>query len=157
MPTVLVVDDAADLRFLFRAVLSRAGFDVVEASSGREVLAMLDQDPVPDVVLLDVQMPDMDGWDTLTAIRARVDTHELPVILCTVKASEEDVHRGWMLGCDGYVTKPFDIVALREEVAAVVSRSAEQRLAVRAVALAAPHDYEIDRTSIRSIAWTFRP
>ena len=106
MTRVLVVDDAADLRLLIRGVLSHSGMEVTEAASGSEALRYLEDDR-PDVVILDVQMPDMDGWETLRAIR-RMDSG-VAVILCTVKAGPADAVRGWDLGCDAYVRKPFDI------------------------------------------------
>ena len=83
-------------------------------------------------MLLDVQMPELDGWDTLRGIRAHDDLHELPVVLCTVKSGPVDTALGWTLGCDGYVVKPFAIDALVGEVESVLARSPEDRLAHRA-------------------------
>lgn len=131
MTTVLVVDDAADIRLLQRAVLERSGFTVAEAKSGPEALTALAADPLPDVVVLDVQMPMMDGWETLTAIRADPRNDDVPVIMCTVKARPEDAERAWRGGCDGYLGKPFAITRLVEEVATVIARTNEQRAAVR--------------------------
>ena len=128
MPSVLVVDDSEDIRFLIRAVLTRAGFEVTETSSGPEALAALAGGSLPDVVVLDVQMPDIDGWDTLSALRRSPATADIAVILCTVKSSTEDAVRAWALGCDGYLTKPFSIAALAEEVTALVSRAHDERL-----------------------------
>ena len=136
---VLVVDDGADIRLLIKRVLSLAGHDVEQASSGPEALALLGTEPpraeLPSVVILDVQMPDMDGWDTLRAIRSTSHTAELPVILCTVKGRAEDVALGWRLGCDGYLNKPFGIDELIDEVDAVTRRGRAERLAVRESAL----------------------
>lgn len=137
MARVLVVDDAADIRLLLRTVLERACFDVVEASSGTDALRALDGGLVPDVVVLDVQMPDMTGWDTLGAIRHQPGVADVAIIMCTVKAHNDDVRRAWELGCDGYVTKPFLIPAVVDEVTLVAARSRVERLAVRAAMLAA--------------------
>lgn len=127
----LVVDDAADIRLLADLVLTMAGFTVTAASSGREALQMLAGGDLPDIVLLDVQMPDVDGWETLSRVRATPHTADLPVVLCTVKGLPEDTRKGWSLGCDGYLGKPFDIGGLVEELNAVLERTPTQRLSVR--------------------------
>lgn len=139
MPTVLVVDDVPDIRFLVCQVLSLAGYDVEEAGSGPEALRRLAEPNPPDLVILDVQMPDMDGWEALAALRAAPATADLPVILCTVKVGAPDTIRAWELGCDGYVTKPFRTAALVAEVRAVHSRSAAERTTLRTQRLAAAH------------------
>lgn len=127
----LVVDDAADIRLLADLVLTMSGFTVTAAASGREALQKLAGADLPDIVLLDVQMPDVDGWETLTRVRATPRTADLPVVLCTVKGLPEDTLKGWSLGCDGYLGKPFDIGGLVEELNAVLARTPAQRLAVR--------------------------
>lgn len=127
----LVVDDATDIRLLADLVLTMAGFTVSAASSGSEALRKLAAGDLPDIVLLDVQMPDVDGWETLSRVRADPRTADLPVVLCTVKGLPEDTLKGWSLGCDGYLGKPFDINGLVEELHGVLKRSREQRLAVR--------------------------
>ena len=127
----LVVDDAPDIRLLADLVLSMAGFTVSAASSGGEALRKLAAGELPDIVLLDVQMPDVDGWETLTRVRADARTADLPVVLCTVKGLPEDTLKGWSLGCDGYLGKPFDINGLVDELHAVLHRTREQRQALR--------------------------
>jgi CheY-like chemotaxis protein len=133
----LVVDDAADIRLLAELVLSMAGFRVTAAESGRAALAVLARGCAPDVVLLDVQMPELDGWETLGRLRGDPRTADLPVVLCTVKGLPEDALRGWGLGCDGYLGKPFDIAGLVDELTAVLSRDRDERLAVRRSHIAA--------------------
>jgi CheY-like chemotaxis protein len=135
--TVLVVDDAADLRLLVRTVLTRAGFVVTDAESGAEALRMLHDERLPDLVVLDVQMPDLDGWDTLAALRRRPDGADVAVILLTVKSSEDDTLRAWRLGCDGFLTKPFSIASLSALASDVVALRPIDRLALRASAAAA--------------------
>ena len=127
----LVVDDAPDIRLLADLVLTMAGFTVTAASSGSEALRKLAAGDLPDIVLLDVQMPDVDGWETLTRVRADPRTAELPVVLCTVKGLPEDTLKGWSLGCDGYLGKPFDINGLVDELHCVLGRTPKQRLAIR--------------------------
>lgn len=130
-PRVLVVDDQADVRLLLSHLLRAAGLAVVEAADGPEALALLDAGERAEVIVLDVQMPDMDGWTTLEEIRRRRGP-STPVLLCTVKSSPADVVRGYELGCDGYVAKPFDTSEFRAAVATVVSRSQAERAAGRA-------------------------
>ncbi len=127
----LVVDDAPDIRLLADLVLSMAGFTVTAAASGREALAALAAGELPDIVLLDVQMPDVDGWETLSRVRSDPRTRHLPVVLCTVKGLPEDALKGWTLGCDGYLGKPFDIGGLVNELQTVLDRDGAAREAVR--------------------------
>jgi CheY-like chemotaxis protein len=141
-PRVLVVDDNADIRMLLRAVLDRSGYRVVEAGHGLEALALLKADGDVDVVVLDVQMPDMDGWEILARIRDDDSFGSVPVILCTVKSRLEDTRRGWELGCDGFVNKPFSVTEVADEVTAVVNRAPYERRIRRTAALVALVDAE---------------
>lgn len=134
---ILHVDDAADIRLLVRAVLQRAGHDVLEADSGTAALSQLDGDELPDAVILDIQMPGVDGWETLSALRQHPRALDLPVLVCSVKAAAQDTSRAWMLGCDGYLTKPFNIADLAHEVEAVMAMSPAERQAMRRARLAA--------------------
>src|SRR5439155_18671232 len=103
---------------------------------GAEALSLLAAGPTPDVVLLDVQMPDLDGWDTLASIRQTPRLSQLPVILCTVRSSPADAERGWSLGCDGYLGKPFTIDDLVSEAVSVSQATVEERLHIRHTKLA---------------------
>ena len=127
----MVVDDAPDIRLLADLVLTMAGFSVTAAASGREALGILAGDELPDIILLDVQMPDVDGWETLSRVRSDPRTRQLPVVLCTVKGLPEDALKGWTLGCDGYLGKPFDIAGLVAELQAVLQRDNAARLELR--------------------------
>jgi DNA-binding response OmpR family regulator len=124
MSAVLVVDDDPDIRTLLTIALERDGHQVEGAAGGTAGLAALRQ-PGRErpVVILDVQMPDLDGWEVLTEIRGDEELRDTPVILCTVKASAADLTRGWDVGCDAYVTKPFDINDMSSEVAALADLS----------------------------------
>lgn len=109
MASVLVVDDNEDIRLLMRIVLSAAGLDVIEAPGGSEAVDLLaTSSELPDAVVLDIQMPDWDGWWTLEEIRAQAATAELPVVMCTVKARDVDRERAFRMGCSAYLVKPFD-------------------------------------------------
>jgi DNA-binding response OmpR family regulator len=134
----LVVDDDDDIRLLVGDVLQRGGFEVDEAANGRLALRALTSGGVlPDVVVLDVQMPELDGWETLAAIRRDDRTSDVRVIMCTVRAQPADAARAWQLGCDGYLSKPFSISELRAEVIAVCERTESERLEHRAERVAA--------------------
>ena len=127
----MTVDDADDLRDLVRTVLESNGFDVIDAPSGSAALDALASGTRPDVIVLDVQMPDLDGWDTLSAIRADPATADIPVLLCTVRAAQADIERGRQLGCDGFLPKPFAIDELARTVMEITGRSPEERAATR--------------------------
>jgi DNA-binding response OmpR family regulator len=118
----LVVDDDQDLRRLVVELLRRAGHEVTEASSGRAGLRALHASP-PDLVLLDVTMPDLDGWQTLERIR---DLSDVPVLMLTGRGQELERVRGLQGGADDYVTKPFGRQELIARVQALLRR-AEQR------------------------------
>jgi putative two-component system response regulator len=128
--TVLVVDDAPDVRFLMKSVLTTAGFDVSEADGGVSALDLLEAGASPDLIVLDVQMPEIDGWETLRRIRATEATRQVPVVLCTVKQHSKDLAQGWELGADGYLGKPFQIADFVAEVKSVLALSPEERLAL---------------------------
>jgi len=120
---ILVVDDADDIRLLLRYALTPFGFSISEAASGVEALSFLEARPaLPDAVVLDIQMPMMDGLQTLRAIRGSRRTSALPVVLCSVKSRDVDLEEGWRVGCDGYVTKPFDVEQLVDEIHAAIDR-----------------------------------
>ena len=141
MPIAYLVDDAPDIRMLLRAVVTRCGYDSREAGHGGEALRLLDDAP-PDLVLLDVQMPEMDGWDTLQALRRDPRSADVPVILCTVKSHPDDLRRGWRSGCDGFLVKPFDIGEMVACIRDVETRTPEQRREARIRQLALLADVE---------------
>ncbi len=144
---VLVVDDEPDLRLVIRVALAATGSHIVEASGGAEGLTAIAQH-APNIVLLDVQMPDMSGWEVLAAIRGVQSTEGLPVLMCTVKSSPEDQVRAWEAGCDGYVVKPYEIDDVIEQIERLAHASPGERDAIRAegLALAKRRLEEIERS-----------
>jgi DNA-binding response OmpR family regulator len=116
---VLVVDDEEDVRGLLRELLERAGYAVAEASSGREGLRSLHTTP-PDLVVLDVTMAELDGWQTLERIR---DLSDVPVLMLTARGGELEKVRGLKGGADDYMTKPFGRQELVARVEALLRRS----------------------------------
>ena len=120
---VLVVDDDPDVRGLLREMLERAGCLVREARDGREALRIL-YDARPDIILLDVTMPDMDGWQTLERVR---DLTDVPVVMLTAANAELEKVRGLQGGADDYVTKPFGRQELLARINALLRRAVAQR------------------------------
>jgi two-component system response regulator MprA len=125
-----VIDDDADIRSLLRLSLQLDGHTVRTAADGLEGLVQLRKalaaGELP-VVVLDVQMPDMDGWQVLEAIRSDHDVADCAVMLCTVKAGAGDLARGWELGCDAYEAKPFDLGAISTHVAELAALPVDER------------------------------
>lgn len=116
--TALVVEDDDDVRQLLQEVLAQAGFDVVAASSGREGAALA-RDRGPVVVTLDVNLPDIDGFEVLRRIRATTDAY---VVMLTARAEETDTLLALQSGADDYMTKPFRPRELRARLAAMLRR-----------------------------------
>jgi len=115
---ILVVDDERRMVGFIRLNLDQDGFEVIEASNGNEALERL-RDSLPDLILLDVMMPDIDGFEVLRMIR---EISQVPVIMLTAKGEEDDKVKGLELGADDYVTKPFSPRELVSRVKAVLRR-----------------------------------
>jgi DNA-binding response OmpR family regulator len=119
---VLVIDDDEDVRSLVNELLTRAGMTVDEAPDGRAGLRSLHQSQ-PDLVVLDVSMPELDGWQTLERIR---DLTDVPVLMLTARGSELERVRGLQAGADDYVLKPFGRQELVARVQALLRRAGGQ-------------------------------
>ncbi|MBV8162392.1 MAG: response regulator [Acidimicrobiia bacterium] len=110
---VLVIDDEDDIRELCRVNLEFDGFDVVDAASGAAGLAQAARHQ-PNVIFLDLMMPEMDGWEVLRRLKEDDATARIPVVLLTARTGEEDQMRGWQEGILEYVSKPFNPQSLVE-------------------------------------------
>lgn len=106
-PRVLVVDDSDTIRSLIALNLSLDGFEVHEAHDGQECLAMAG-DLHPDVITLDVAMPNLNGFEAAEQLRSDPDTAEIPIVMVTARAQGTDLSRGAEIGVAAYVTKPFE-------------------------------------------------
>ena len=104
--TIMVVDDNPDIITIVKTILEGKGYGVLSASSGPELLNML-KTQKPDLIILDIMMPEMDGLEVLTRLKGMSDTTSIPIILLTAKVQYEDVLGGYKLGADYYITKPF--------------------------------------------------
>lgn len=124
-PTVLVIDDDPDIASLLQTYLKMEGFASRAAANRAEILAELRRSPLPDLVLLDVGLPDANGFDILHKMREHPVLKGLPVIMLTGEATREGVIKGILGGADGYITKPFDIHHMVRAVKAVLGLSTD--------------------------------
>jgi two-component system, OmpR family, response regulator len=121
---VLVVDDEDNITFLLRSALQHFGFAVDVAADGRSALSAVRGDP-PDLILLDVMLPELDGFEVLRRLRAEgIDT---PVLFLTARDSEDETVRGLTLGGDDYVTKPFSLEVVLARVQALLRRAGKHQ------------------------------
>jgi CheY-like chemotaxis protein len=118
---VLLVDDEDALRRVMRDLLVRDGFEVVEARTGAEALDQVDRH-APDIVVLDLNLPGMDGYSVLSELRSRPATQRLPVIVLTAKGDEDNEVRVFELGADDFLSKPFRAKALSKRLEVVLAR-----------------------------------
>jgi len=121
MPEILMIDDDQNLSALLREFLSGQGYAIRCADNGRAGLREMFERK-PDLIILDVTMPQMDGWEMLKRIREVSDT---PVIMLTARDEESDILRGFSIGADDYVTKPFSFAQLAARIKAVLTRKSD--------------------------------
>ncbi len=108
---ILTCDDEKHIVRLIQVNLERQGYDVITAYNGAECLEKVASDR-PDLIVLDVMMPEMTGFEVLEALKKNPDTAEIPVIMLTARAQDADVLRGWQSGVECYLTKPFNPMEL---------------------------------------------
>ena len=126
MERVLIVDDDPDIQRLVSYNLSQAGFQVTTASSGRTALETVQKHP-PDLIILDIMMPDIDGMEVCRTLRQRENSRRIPIIMLTARADEIDRVVGFELGADDYVMKPFSPRELVLRVKSIFRRVGEQK------------------------------
>ncbi len=120
---ILCIEDEAEMIDLIRLILGRRGFDVIGASGGVEGLEMIHQEK-PDLILLDLMMPDMDGWEVYQQMKADEETRDIPVVVVTAKAQSIDKVLGLHIAkVDDYIAKPFSPQELLTSVEKVLGRS----------------------------------
>ncbi len=138
--TILVVDDKKELRVMVQAYLEQEGFRVVTAADGQEALFVTRHEK-PDLIILDLMMPRMDGYEFLNAHKRQSD---IPIIILTAKLEESDKVLGLELGADDFVTKPFSMRELTARVRAVLRRATREPATPEVLRAA---DIALDRTS----------
>ena len=120
-PLVLAADDDEDILGLVAFRLERSGYTVLQARDGEEALALAVKE-LPDLAVLDVMMPKLDGFELTRRLRAEESTSRMPIILLTARAQDADVQRGFDAGADDYLRKPFSPNELRARVQAILGR-----------------------------------
>jgi CheY-like chemotaxis protein len=125
-PLVLVADDDEDILELVRFRLARSGYDTICTHDGTQALALA-AERLPDVVVLDVSMPGLDGVEVTERLRSNESTTHIPVILLTASANPADVSKGLAAGAEDYVTKPFSPEMLESRVSAILKAAAALR------------------------------
>lgn len=122
MPTILVIDDQADKVELTIRRLSRRGFTVLGATSGAEGIAMT-REQKPDLIMMDVQMPVMDGHEAASILKKDEQTRSIPIIIVTADAQPVDRERAMAAGADAYMSKPVDFPQLLETIGQLLARA----------------------------------
>jgi DNA-binding response OmpR family regulator len=131
---VLVIDDEPDVLLLCRVNLEHEGHEVLLAAGGAEGMELA-RSGRPDVIVLDLMMPQMDGYDVLRELSEDAGTRGVPVLILTARARTEDQLRGWRAGAAGYLTKPFAPLSLTDDVDRLEHATAAQRDSYRAEAV----------------------
>jgi DNA-binding response OmpR family regulator len=112
---ILLVDDSNTILMMEKFILKNGPYDLVTASNGEEAVAKA-AEHIPDLILLDVIMPKMGGFDACRLIRSKAETSEIPIIMVTTRGEAANVETGWANGCTDYVTKPINTIELLAKV-----------------------------------------
>lgn len=118
---ILIVDDELKMRILIRDFLRREGFETIECSNGEDALNLFLNDKDINLIILDIMMPKMNGWEVCEKIRKY--SNIIPILMLTAKSENEDIIKGFQLGSDDYLVKPFHMPILLERVKALLRRS----------------------------------
>ena len=122
---ILIAEDNAEIRALISSILVEEGHKVSVATNGQQALDLMMED-APDVLILDIMMPQMDGYTVLKEIKSSGIRESMKILVLTAKTSESDWVRGYKLGADAYITKPFDIDELTGQVEELLSMTKDQ-------------------------------
>lgn len=141
MARILIAEDNAEIRALVSSILSEEGHKVTVAQNGQQALDMMMQD-APDLLVLDIMMPQVDGYTVLKELKASGIRDAVKILVLTAKTSESDWVRGYKLGADSYITKPFDIDELTSQIDQLLEMSKDQ--------LRARREQELDKAQLLS-------
>ena len=120
---ILVVDDEPDIRNILHILLSSRGYAVDEAENGLRAVACVRAQPDYDLIIMDIMMPGMNGYEVAEKLKADPQTQEIPIIFLTARDTEADMIEGFRAGCDDYIAKPFSVELLYQRIEAVLRRS----------------------------------
>lgn len=122
MAKVMVVDDEPNIVLSLEFLMQQAGFQVVTAATGEEALELINQ-TAPNLVLLDISLPGISGFEVLQSLRQQADFKNLPIIMLTAHGREAEKEKGLALGADDYITKPFSTQELVEKVKSLLAET----------------------------------
>ncbi|HEY5954946.1 MAG TPA: response regulator [Polyangiaceae bacterium] len=120
---ILIVDDSKTALMMLQMVLKRRSYEIVTANNGREAVEKA-KEHHPDLILMDVMMPELGGFDAVVAIRKESD-YAMPIIMVTTRGEPENIERGYQCGCTDYVTKPIDALELISKIEALLNTPSE--------------------------------
>jgi DNA-binding response OmpR family regulator len=121
MDKILVADDEEHIVMILKDSLEFSGFQVITAYNGEEALERVEKD-APDLVVLDIGMPKLDGWEVCRRLKSNEKTKQIPIIILTAYAQTSDQRKGSQLGADRFVTKPCDLTYLVEEIRTLLAK-----------------------------------
>lgn len=121
MAHILVAEDERDIRELIMFTLQFAGHDIIQATNGEEAVA-LTKEKMPDLVMTDVRMPKMTGYEACRAIKADEATKHIPVVILSAKGQDDEIDQGKDVGADAYLVKPFEPMELQRRVGEILAR-----------------------------------
>lgn len=122
--TILIADDEEDILALVEKILTQENYRVLTARNGRELFKLLDES-TPDLILLDVMMPTMDGYEVCHQLKTSPATKHIPVVMLTVLATPNNIRKGMEMGAAAYLTKPFDPSILGREIKSLLKKYGE--------------------------------
>jgi CheY-like chemotaxis protein len=126
MAKILVVDDEAHIVMILKDSLEFSGFQVITAYNGEEALESVAKDN-PDLIVLDIGMPKMDGWEVCRRLKSNEGTKRIPIIILTAYAQMSDQKKGAALGAERFISKPCDLTFLVEEINALLAQKAQTK------------------------------
>ncbi len=121
MPTILVIEDNEMNREMLTRRLAKRGYQILTAMDGDEGIALAAKE-LPDLILMDMSLPGLDGWEATRELRSRAETKAIPVIALTAHALADDRNRAMEAGCDEYETKPLELPNLLHKIEALLAR-----------------------------------
>ena len=124
--TILVVDDMRQIREILRFSLRRGGYNVVLAEDGMEAIKYANSNKPLDLIVLDIMMPKMDGYEVIKEVRTSKDMKQVPIIFLTAKAQKKDILKGIEVGANDYVVKPYKFVDLQRKIEKLISQQQEE-------------------------------
>ena len=130
MKKIMVVDDEQDILQFLDLVLRERGYQVIKATSGQEALTLAATEK-PDLVLLDVMMPEMDGWEVLKLLRVDPETEHIPVAMLSARTEAKDRVQGLQEGAIDYICKPFSLPELLEKIEGILKHAGRSGAAAR--------------------------